>query len=211
MESMQVRIIKVTRIQNMWLWEAYNFKKMRIYKRNCGNVNEMLLFHGTSGNDPFKVACGEDGLDTRLSKGGSWGQAIYLSESAVYADRFAHHPTPDKKEIIITKALIGESFDYGTERNRSLKMPPIKQEARQNMVNIKYDSVAGITKDTRVYMLYENNKTYPLYIVQYKLHNVATHLLHTRLYCFSFMIVSTAIMQIAILHNVIMVLLILPI
>ena len=79
------------------------------------------------------------------------------------------HSTSDEKEIIIAKALIGESFDYGTERNRSLKMPPIKQASRQNMVNIKYDSVAGITKDTRVYMLYENNKVYPLYIVQYKL------------------------------------------
>ena len=74
-----------------------------------------------------------------------------LSESAVYVDRFAHHPTPDKKEIIMTKALIGESFDYGTERNRSIKMPPIKEEARQNMVSIKYDSVAGITKDTSLH------------------------------------------------------------
>lgn len=120
MESMQVRITKITRIQNVVMgrrWEC---------ARETGIINEMLLFHGTSGNDPFKVACGEDGLDIQLSKGGSWGQAIYLSESALYADKFAHHNTSDEKEIIIVKALIGESFDYGTERNRSLKMPPIK-------------------------------------------------------------------------------------
>lgn len=49
-----------------------------------------------------------------------------LSGSALYADKFARHSTSDEKEIIIAKALVGESFDYGTERNRSLKMPPIK-------------------------------------------------------------------------------------
>ena len=61
-----------------------------------------------------------------------------LPENALYADKFAHHSTSDEKEIIIAKALIGESFDYGTET--SLKMPPIKQASRQNMVSIKYDS-----------------------------------------------------------------------
>lgn len=34
-----------------------------------------------------------------------------LSESALYADKFAHHSTSDEKEIIIAKALIGELFD----------------------------------------------------------------------------------------------------
>ena len=42
------------------------------------------------------------------------------------------------------------------------------QRDMQSMVHIKYDSVAGITENTRVYMIYDNNKTYPLYIVQYK-------------------------------------------
>ena len=110
-ESMQVGVTKVTRIQNIWLWEAYNFNKMRMCNRNCGIINEMLLFHGTGGNNPYKIACGEDGLDVRHSKGGSWGYAIYLSENALYVDRFAHHTASGEKVIIITNALIGESFD----------------------------------------------------------------------------------------------------
>ncbi len=35
-----------------------------------------------------------------------------------------------------------------------LWVPPIKQNDMQNMVHIKYDSVAGITKNTRMYMIY---------------------------------------------------------
>ena len=60
----------------------------------------------------------------------------------------------------ITKALIG---DYGIQQNRQLKVPLTKQEPLQKMVNIKYESVAGITRNTRVYMIYDN-KTYPLYV-----------------------------------------------
>ena len=159
--SMQVTI---TRIQNLWLWEAYSFSKLRMSKRNHGTVNEMYLFHGTRRSKPIEIACGEDGLDVQFSKGGSWGYAIYLSESAEYAHKFAYQTTT---ELIIAKALIGDTFDYGLERNTQLKVPPIKQRDMQNMVHIKYDSVAGITKNTRVYMIYDN-KTYPLYIVRYK-------------------------------------------
>ena len=92
---------------------------------------------------------------------------VMLSESAEYAHKFAYQTTTGEKELIIAKALIGDTFDYGLERNTQLKVPPIKQRDMQNMVHIKYDSVAGITKNTRVYMIYDN-KTYPLYIVRYK-------------------------------------------
>lgn len=167
LKSMHATVTNVVRVQNMWLWEAYNFNKRRMQKRNCGIVNEMELFHGTRCNSPLEIACGEDGLDVRLSNGGSWGHAIYLTDCALYADRFAHI-TATGKEIIIAKALIGEAFDCGTERNKDLRVPPIKQKSMQNMVNVKYDCISGITKNTRVYMLYDNNRTYPAYIVQYK-------------------------------------------
>lgn len=76
-ESLQVTVTKVTRIQNLWLWEAYNFNKIRICKRNSGFLNEMHLFHGTATNDPFKIACGEDGLDVRLSELGPCNLLVF--------------------------------------------------------------------------------------------------------------------------------------
>ena len=129
----------------------------------------MYLFHGTRFCDPFEIACGEDGFDVRLSNGGSWGQAVYLSDSALYSNNFAHQTLSGEREIIIALALIGEAFDYGTVRNKELRVPPIKEKSIQNMINIKYDSIAGTTKNTRVYMLYDNYKTYPMYIVKYQI------------------------------------------
>lgn len=164
-KSLKVIITKITRIQNMWLWEAY---KARINRRNQGIINEMDLFHGSSSKHPLEIVCGEDGFDIRHSKGGTWGHAIYLSDSAQYSDKFAHRTASGERVIVIAKALIGESYDAGTDRQKELRMPPVKQRSVQNMLNVKYDSVSGITQTCRVYMLYNNDRAYPMYIVQYK-------------------------------------------
>ena len=105
----------------------------------------------TGRSKPIEIACEEDGLDIRFSKGGSWGYGIYLSESAEYADKFACKMATGEKELIVAKALIGDTFDCGQERNRQLRVPPIKQRDLQNVVHIKYDSVTGITMNTRAY------------------------------------------------------------
>ena len=60
-KSLQVTITKVTRVQNMWLWEAYNFNKARMLRRNGGITNEMYLFHVSGSSNPFEIACEEDG------------------------------------------------------------------------------------------------------------------------------------------------------
>ena len=130
-KSLLVTVTKVIRIQNKWLWEAYKFNKSRIFKRNHGIINEKVLFHGSSGNDPLEIACGEDGFDIRRSRGGSWGYAVYLSECAEYCDKFAFHNASNEKAIIVATALIGESFDFGTLKNKELRMPPVKDKINQ--------------------------------------------------------------------------------
>ena len=52
--------------------------------------------------------CGEDGLDVFHSKKISWRHAIYLTESARYADQYAHVNPDGTREPLIVKALIVE-------------------------------------------------------------------------------------------------------
>ena len=165
--SMPMKIHHIVRVQNLWLLELYQFNKRRMYK-NDGIINELTLFHGTKGNDPMVICEGEDGFDLRLSKKGSWGYALYFSENIVYADKFAHITSEGNRELLIANVLVGEAYDFGTSHNQELKMPPIKQRSKKDLINIKYDSVSGITKDTRVYMIYEAHKTYPAYVVNYQ-------------------------------------------
>ena len=63
---------------------------------------------------------------------------------------------------------MGEAYDFGMSRQQEIKMPPIRIESKQDLLNVKYDSVSGITKDARVYMIYEAHKAYPAYVVNYQ-------------------------------------------
>lgn len=146
----------------------YQFNKWRVCQKNDGVNNELTLFHGTRKSDPMTICKGEDGFDLRLSKKGSWGCALYFSESVAYADKFAHIASDGNREVLIANVLIGEAYDFGTVYSNDLKMPPVKQESKQNLTNLKYDSVSGITKDARVYMIYEAHRTYPAYVVNYQ-------------------------------------------
>ena len=50
-KSLPVTFTKMTRIQNMWLLEAYNFNKARMRVRNDGIVHKMDLYHGSVSNE----------------------------------------------------------------------------------------------------------------------------------------------------------------
>ena len=167
-KSVPVCVKQIIRIQNLWLWEAYQFNKYRLQYKNKGIVNELTLFHGSKETNPKVICKGEDGFDLRFSKIGTWGVALYFSESIKYADRFAHTTPDGDKELIVALVLTGEAYDCGTSQNRELRMPPVKETPHNDFESVKFDSVSGITKNTRVYMLYEANRAYPAYIVKYQ-------------------------------------------
>ena len=45
-------IVKIERIQNKWLWEKYYQHCHRMKRKNDGEINEQLLFHGTRKPSP---------------------------------------------------------------------------------------------------------------------------------------------------------------
>ena len=136
--SLHAVVTTIVRIQNLWLWEGYSFTKERMWKKNHGRINEMDLFHGTGSNQPMEIVCSEDGLDVRHSCKGSWGYAIYLAETASYANQFAHKLSSGESEILIVKALVGEAYDCGNKRNQQLKYPPIRHTKLNALVNVRY-------------------------------------------------------------------------
>jgi hypothetical protein len=73
--------------------------------------------------------------------------------------------------------VTGDSYDCKPDGN--LKVPPEKYahfflpshpsrtKKKTDMAVERYDSVTGITNGSRVYIVYENNKAYPLYLITY--------------------------------------------
>ena len=93
-----------------------------------------------------------------------WGTAIYFSENANFADRYAFVKTKKKikkKTVIIAKVLLGESILMDSDQN--LKRPPFKKEKEKEM----YDSVQGMIQGSSVFMVYDNNRAYPAYLITY--------------------------------------------
>ena len=166
------RIVTISRIQNSWLWDKYCSHKKRLSRKNGGRVNEMELFHGTSGNDPKVIYEGENGFDMRYSKQGRWGQANYFAVNASYSNSYSYGSR--FKEMFLVKVLTGDSYKCGS--NSTLRMPPVKPAAagyagassgEVQLPQMRYDTVTGETGGSQVFMAYDNDKAYPAYLIKY--------------------------------------------
>ena len=164
-----VTVVKVTRIQNKWLWERYAQHKQRLAYKNDGSVNEKELFHGTRNNDPKLIYEGEDGFDMRYSAQGMWGLANYFAVNANYSHGYAYTRSDGAREMFLVKVLTGDSYPCPT--NPNLRMPPEKQgttgSGRLQFAKVRYDTVTGTTRGSQVFMTYDNDKAYPAYLIQY--------------------------------------------
>lgn len=71
--SLDCTIVRVERIQNTWLWQAYAFHRRALMEKNAGidpSSLERKLFHGTHTTDPVKIYNGEAGFDLKFSQAG---------------------------------------------------------------------------------------------------------------------------------------------
>jgi hypothetical protein len=166
-------IVKLERIQNTWLWERYSFAKKRMLKTNKGLVNEKHLFHGTRDTPPEKVFRSEKGVDFRFSREGLWGTGSYFAVNAAYSDSYAYSTPGGGKQMFICKVLTGDSYEAGTNTDRSLRQPPLKPATSQgSFEEQRYDSVKGYTNGSYVYVVYDHEKVYPAYLVTYTVDGV---------------------------------------
>lgn len=162
------QVVNISRIQNKWLWEKYVVQKKRLDRKNNGRVNEMELFHGTRSNDPKNIYEGEDGFDMRFGAQGMWGVANYFAVNASYSQSYSHTSTAGK-QMFLVNVLTGDSHQCPS--NSSLRMPPTKTASpaggEVQLVQMKYDTVTGVTNGSQVFMTYDNDKAYPAYLITY--------------------------------------------
>ena len=97
----EVRVVKVARIQNLWIWITYNSQKNLLHAQNNGVTNEVQVFHGTSDTNPRQIIYGRIGFNVEFSPGGMWGNGNYFSSSAAYADGFAHIVEDRCREMLL--------------------------------------------------------------------------------------------------------------
>lgn len=159
------KINSIKRIQNKSLFNLYWNAKQHLSK-NKNMINEKYLFHGSTENNPKEIYKGRDcGFDMRLSKDGMWGKAIYFTENASYTNKYAFTKQKSKrKQIIFAYVLVGETVAVNFDANsQKLTRPPFKNAKTHEL----YDSVQGETQGSTVFMIYDNNRAYPAFIISY--------------------------------------------
>ena len=136
------------------------------FSKNSGTVNEKLLFHGTRNTNPKLIYCSEVGFDVRYSSKGRWGHAIYFSENASYADKYAHITPSGDRQLLIANVAI-QVFQTALS-NCHLHVITRNCEANGLFFSeLWYDSVTAVSKGSQLYMIYDNSKSIPCYLITY--------------------------------------------
>lgn len=150
---------KIERVQNLALWEVYQWQKGQMQKKNGGKtVDERQLFHGTSAS--FVEAICQQNFDWRVCglHGTSYGKGSYFARDAAYS----HHYSKSNTKIhmmFLARVLVGD-FIRG---NASFLRPP----AKEGQGNALYDSCVNSMSDPSIFVIFEKLQVYPEYIIQY--------------------------------------------
>jgi ABC-type branched-subunit amino acid transport system substrate-binding protein len=169
-------ISRLYRVQNRSLYAYYCFHKDRFSMHGIAH-NEVDVWHGTSYTDP-EVICNdrETGFLMQLARMGFWGRGIYFAVRSSYSHSYAfkphgegwHSASPnrptgrsDEREMILAKLLVGRATTL--EQDSTLVIPPLDP---RNLPH-RYHTVQGHTGGSPVYIVYENGRGYPAFLVRY--------------------------------------------
>ncbi|XP_067906771.1 protein mono-ADP-ribosyltransferase PARP12-like isoform X2 [Heterodontus francisci] len=156
------RIQKIDRIQNLGLWEIFQWQKERLRKKNgANNVNEQFLFHGITDHSIVDAICyqnfdwGSFAQDeTTYGKGRYFAKKASCSNFDLYSDSTTH-----LNIMFLARVLVGQF----TKGHSSYHQPPPKDVASLNL----YDSCVDCTDNPSVFVIFEKYQIYPEYVIEY--------------------------------------------
>jgi hypothetical protein len=158
------QVHKIERIQNKWLWKKYVNQREIIELKNNGESNEKYLFHGTRSNPPENIYKDEVGFDMRYSAQGSWGRGCYFAYNASYSGGgYEYQLSSGKKQMFFARVAVGDAIQLGA--NSNITMPPVKSSRGHIASTIRYDAVNS--KDRNIFIIYENSRAYPAYLITF--------------------------------------------
>uniref|UniRef100_UPI00398F3BD7 protein mono-ADP-ribosyltransferase PARP12-like n=1 Tax=Pristiophorus japonicus TaxID=55135 RepID=UPI00398F3BD7 len=156
------RIQKIDRVQNLGLWEIFQWKKEQMRKKNdADNVNEQFLFHGITDHSIVDAICYQN-FDW-----GSFAQDENLYGKGIYFAKKASSSILDSDSAInlhvmfVARVLVGQF----TEGHSSYRRPPSIDGTSFNL----FDSCVDCTNDPSVFVIFEKYQIYPEYVIEYRI------------------------------------------
>jgi hypothetical protein len=140
--------------------------------------NEIEVWHGTSQIDPRIIYSDpHDGFMMQLSRMGFWGRGLYFASKSSYSHSYAYKPYGEfwhtagsdrpegrqgEREMFLAKLLVGNATDL--VQDSTLVTPPYIDPTQRGQ---RFNTVRGETGGSPVFIVYENGRAYPSYLVRY--------------------------------------------
>ncbi|CDW80444.1 UNKNOWN [Stylonychia lemnae] len=138
--------------------------KLNMMKYRLMKFNDIVkfLFHGTSKTEPSMIFQGEDGFDNRFSGNDNYGFGSYFSQNSQISHQYAYTKGDKEYQIFVALVIVGETLKC-SQKMKDLRLPPLKPNSNID----RYDSIYDNTLSN--YIVYDNNKSYPGYLITYRL------------------------------------------
>jgi hypothetical protein len=102
----------------------------------------------------------------RYSNPGMWGSGIYFAVNASYSNDYAFQNASDgSKSFFYAKVAIGQTIKL--DPNNKIRVPPLKPN-QNGKLEESFDSIQGFTNNSDIFIIYENSRAYPQYLITYK-------------------------------------------
>ncbi|XP_009867328.1 PREDICTED: poly [ADP-ribose] polymerase 14-like [Apaloderma vittatum] len=156
------KIEKIERIQNPYLWKAYQIKKSEMDNKNVNVNNERLLFHGTSQESLTLINTHGFNRSYAGAHAANYGNGTYFAVDASYSahDTYSRPDANGKKYMYLARVLVGEC----SQGKRGLITPGIKYGG--NSVEL-YDSCADNVKNPSMFVIFNDIQAYPEYLITF--------------------------------------------
>ena len=146
------KLIKVERVQNRELFQAFLNSQERVSQKEGGTVTVSELFYGTGKVDPY-LLCARQGLDSPLVQTFSRYICCFLEDPKsclkyMYRTKFGH------LQVILCLVLTGQGVELSPEDDLAAPCVPVSTLS----VKVK-------RKNAWIWAVYERERSYPAYIL----------------------------------------------
>ncbi|XP_032355071.1 protein mono-ADP-ribosyltransferase PARP14 isoform X1 [Etheostoma spectabile] len=162
LKTAKYNILKIERVQNVYLWNAYSVFRQRLNDKNGqADLGEKSLYHGTS--DQSCNCIEKNGFDRSYAgaHATAFGKGVYFAVDANYsASSFSPADASGLKRLYVARVLTGRY----TVGNSSMKATPPRGSDPTDC----FDSLVNNQQQPTMFVIFHDDQVYPEYLITFR-------------------------------------------
>ncbi|XP_051800003.1 protein mono-ADP-ribosyltransferase PARP14-like [Acanthochromis polyacanthus] len=161
LKTAKYSIIKIERVQNLYLWHSYTVCRQRILTKNGeAELGEKFLYHGTSAESCNCIE--RDRFDRSFAGAHAtvYGKGVYFAVNANYsAGGYSPPDSSGLKRLYVARVLTGRY----TVGNSSMKATPPRGSDPTDC----FDSLVNNQQQPSMFVIFHDDQAYPEYLITF--------------------------------------------